>query len=391
MAPIRIALVGLSSSAKTGWAAGAHLPYLLSERGRARYEIVALLNSSEDAARAAVTAYDLPASTTRAYGSAAALAADAGVDLVVVCTRVDNHHAGALASLRAGKDVYVEWPVSQDVARSRELLAAAAEGGGRTMVGVQGRVAPPVLKVRELLRQGRIGKVLSSEVLANGGLNSRDSIPASLEYFTDKAIGGNIYTIGFGHLFDQVNSVLGHIQNPQGNLHLQRPEVKLIDASGQAAGTVTTNVPDLIVVTGQVAPGPDSGSSSDVDAAGAAVLHRFRLGAPFPGEAPLRWTVAGERGEIRLTAKAGATLHAFSYDLTDPVGPQGVSIEVHDFETDSVERADWAWAAWQEELPLRARSVAELYERFADGRDVPTLADAVRSQEQLEGLLARGP
>ncbi|KAL8377440.1 hypothetical protein RB595_008223 [Gaeumannomyces hyphopodioides] len=389
MAPIRIALAGLSSSAKTAWAASAHLPYLLSERGRARYEIVALLNSSEDAARAAVAAYNLPAST-RAYGSAAALAADGDVELVVVCTRVDNHHANALDSLRAGKDVYVEWPLSRDVAHSRELLAAAAEGGGRTMVGIQGRVAPPVLKVRELLRQGRIGKVLSSEVMAHGGLNSRDTVPANLKYFTDKTIGGNIYTIGFGHLFDQVNSVLGHMENPQAQLQIQRPQVKILDTAdrtGQAVGTATTNVPDLIVVTGRVAPGP---SGVDVDAGGATVLHRFRLGAPFPGEVPLRWTVGGERGEVRLTARAGTTLHAFAYDTADPAGREGVSIEVHDFATDSVEQVDWAWAGWQEELPLLARSVAELYERFADGRDVPTFADALRSQEQLEELLVRG-
>ncbi|KLU85686.1 hypothetical protein MAPG_04708 [Magnaporthiopsis poae ATCC 64411] len=326
MAPIRVGLVGLSASAKTAWASKAHLPYLLSERGRARYEIVALLNSSEAGARWA-------------------------------------------------------WHVHSKTTYTHDAAAAA---GGRTMVGVQGRVSPPVLKVQELLWQGRIGKVLSSEVLASGGLNSRDSVPAGLSYFTDRAVGGNIYTIGFGHLYDQINHVLGHIQNPHAQLQIQRPQVKIINPADQTSSSATTNVPDLIIVTGRV-PGP----SDIIGDGGATVLHRFRLGTPFPGEVPLRWTINGEKGEVRLTARAGATLHASAYDLADQQD-NGVTIEVHNFATDSLEKVEWSWGDWKDGLPLLARSVAELYERFADGREVPTFADALRSQEQLEEMLASG-
>lgn len=198
MAPIRIGLVGLSSSATTAWASSAHLPYLLSARGRARFQITALLNSSVSAAQRAIAAYDLPAET-KAYGDPADLAADPDVDLVVVSTRVDTHFDAALPSVRAGKDVYVEWPLAQDVEHARELAAAAKQAGGRTAVGIQGRTVPVHEKIRGLLREGRIGKVLSSEVRAAGGSIDRDVLPPGLRYFTDKAVGGNIVTIGFGH------------------------------------------------------------------------------------------------------------------------------------------------------------------------------------------------
>ena len=46
---IRIGFIGLN--AKDCWAVNAHLPYL---RQSAQYQIVALLNSSEDAAKAAI-------------------------------------------------------------------------------------------------------------------------------------------------------------------------------------------------------------------------------------------------------------------------------------------------------------------------------------------------
>ena len=198
MAPIRVALIGLSSSSKVAWASGAHLPYLLSPRGRAKFEIVALLNSSVDAARSAIAAFDLPA-TTKAYGDPASLALDPDVDLVVCNTRVDKHYDTILPSLEAGKHVYCEWPLAHDAAHARELVNAANKSGSRTVVGVQGRVAPVTLKLRELLEAGRIGRVLSSEVRASGGTISRDELPSTLAYFAHREVGGNVYTIGFAH------------------------------------------------------------------------------------------------------------------------------------------------------------------------------------------------
>lgn len=198
MAPIRLAIIGLSSSAATSWASGAHLPYLLSARGRAKYEILALCNSSVEAAQRAIKSYNLPPST-RAYGDPQSVADDADIDLVVCCTRVDVHHPTILPSVKAGKDVFVEWPLAHDISHVRELVAAADASGSRTIVGLQGRVSPVVLKLRELLEQDRIGKILSSEVKSAGGSVDREFLPPALEYFTERAIGGNFVTIGFGH------------------------------------------------------------------------------------------------------------------------------------------------------------------------------------------------
>lgn len=198
MAPIRTAIIGLSSSAATSWASGAHLPYLLSPRGRAKYDIVALCNSSVDAAQRAIEAFTLSAKT-KAYGDPQSVADDPDIDLVVCCTRVDVHHSTILPSIKAGKTVYVEWPLAQDVKHVSELVEAAKKSGSKTIMGMQGRLAPPVVKIREILESGRIGQVLSSEVRMFGGSNDREILPTGLKYFTDSSVGGNIYTIGYGH------------------------------------------------------------------------------------------------------------------------------------------------------------------------------------------------
>lgn len=70
MSPIRVGLIGLSGASPenyegTSWTAIAHLPYL---RASPDYQIVALLNSSVDSARAAIKKYNLP-EETKAYGN----------------------------------------------------------------------------------------------------------------------------------------------------------------------------------------------------------------------------------------------------------------------------------------------------------------------------------
>lgn len=85
------------------------------------------------------------------------------------------------------------------MSQGQELAALAKDKGVRAVVGLQGRVSPVVLKIKSLLEQGTIGKVLSSSISAAGGTRSRDSVPVGLKYFTERHVGGNMVTIGFGH------------------------------------------------------------------------------------------------------------------------------------------------------------------------------------------------
>ncbi|KAF7562914.1 hypothetical protein G7046_g1250 [Stylonectria norvegica] len=349
MAPIRTAIIGLSSSAKTSWASSAHLPYLLSAAGVPK---------------------------TRAYGDPEALAKDADVDFVVDVTRVDVHHPTILPSVKAGKAVYVEWPLAQDEEHVKELVEAARKSGSPTVVGVQGRLAPIVLKLRELVHSGRIGKVLSSEIRGAGGSMDRQYLSPGLKYFTQRAIGGNVFTIGFGHLFDQIQHVLGELKDLKGHVQLQRPDVKLRDPSTKKiVETVKSDVPDLIIATGSLA-------ASETAQKDATVLYRFRRGQPFKGEPALVWTINGEKGEIRLVVQGGTTLHANAYG-------DAITLEVQDFATDEVEPVEWKWNDWQEELPGLSRSVAAVYDRYAEGhgKGLPSFEDAFVRHQQLGQIL----
>lgn len=136
MTPIRVAIIGLSANATTDWAQRAHLPYLLSPRGRERFQIFALCNSSVAAAEKSIKVFHLPPAT-RAYGSPEDLAADPDVQLVVCATRVDKHYDTSMPSVKAGKDVFIEWPLAENAVRTDELLKAAEKACGQTIVGLQ--------------------------------------------------------------------------------------------------------------------------------------------------------------------------------------------------------------------------------------------------------------
>ncbi|KZL66424.1 oxidoreductase family protein [Colletotrichum tofieldiae] len=369
MAPIRLGIIGLASSDRTN----AHLPYLLSPRGREKYKIVALFNSSIEAAKRAVGAYSL-LPETKAYGDPEQLAADTNVDFVVCSARVDNHYKTILPSIKAGKSLFVEWPLAHNIVLVRKLVEAARESRSRTLVGVQGRVAPVHIKIRELLDEGLIGKVLSSEFRVADGPVGRDSLRPELSYFTEWDTGGNFYTIYFAHLWDQVQHILGEVEPTGSQFRTHRPQIKIIDPSTDVIiETAVSNVPDLITIAGLIT----SGSRTVVK--GATISGSFRLGPPFPGEPRLTWSVHGEKGEIRLTA-GSSILQANGYN-----GP--VAIQVHDHETEKVETVEWAWSEFQESLPIPARNVATLYELFASGsKGIPDFESALRRHEQLEAI-----
>ncbi|KAK3686288.1 hypothetical protein LTR37_019971 [Vermiconidia calcicola] len=376
MAPIRLAIIGLSQSAKTSWASEGHLPYLLSERGRERYKIVALLNSSESAAKKAIEAYNLP-SDVRPYGSPHDLAADPDVDLVVNTTRVDVHYDTIKPSIEAGKNAFVEWPLAENVSRATELSDSAKQSGSKTMIGLQARVAPSVLKLKQLLQAGIIGRVLSSDVQAFSLRTNRDSISEGLSYFLQKRVGGSPMTIAFGHMIDFIHSVLGEFASSNAHLQIQRPDQTIIDAETGATRPTVSDVPDLVSVHGTL-------RDSEYVAEGASLIVKFLTGAPFPGTSPYVWTITGEKGRLRVWNESGPFTQSEGSAFPTP-------IEVEDFTTGEVRQESWDWEDWQVPLSPRGRNIAKLYDLYYEGRTdelgVAGFSGAVVRHTQLDRML----
>jgi len=87
------------------------------------------------------------------------------VDAVVIATPNHWHALLAVWACEAGKDVYVEKPVSHNIWEGRQIVRAAARYNRIVQAGTQYRSDPGLRKAAEFIRQGRLGKVLWGHVV----------------------------------------------------------------------------------------------------------------------------------------------------------------------------------------------------------------------------------
>ena len=96
---------------------------------------------------------------SKAYASPEAALADPNIDGVVVATPAETHFPLAMATLEAGKDVFVEKPLALDWEDGASMVECARRRKRILMVGHLLRYHPAVLKIQELLSQGILGKI----------------------------------------------------------------------------------------------------------------------------------------------------------------------------------------------------------------------------------------
>ncbi|HQF63482.1 MAG TPA: Gfo/Idh/MocA family oxidoreductase [Anaerolineaceae bacterium] len=83
-------------------------------------------------------------------------------EAVFVATPTALHMDVAIPAAAAGCHLFLEKPIDADTTRVPELRAALAHGGGQVLVGFQYRFHPGLRKVRSLLAQNAIGRVVSA-------------------------------------------------------------------------------------------------------------------------------------------------------------------------------------------------------------------------------------
>ncbi len=85
--------------------------------------------------------------------------ADKSIDAVSIATPNHWHVLSALWAVQAGKDVYVEKPVSHNVWEAYQLVKAARQYNKMVQVGQQSRSIPHKIQAIKMLHEGVIGKV----------------------------------------------------------------------------------------------------------------------------------------------------------------------------------------------------------------------------------------
>src|SRR2546426_3973375 len=289
-----VGIIGVSPS--RGWAATAHIPAL---RALPSYEIRALSGHSMESARAAGKVFGVGA----VFSDHKQLVSQPDIDVVAVTVKVPHHRELVSAALAAGKAVYCEWPLGRDLDDARAMATLAAARGVRTLVGLQGRQAPVVESVRELLSDGYVGEVLSTTMV---GLSvPGDVVVQPNAYMLDETNGANVLTIAVGHGLDTLSYVLGEFADLSAVSALRRPLMKIEETGEQIVktsadqialiGTLTSGVTASVHIREAVAGGV--GFLWEINGTDGTL--RITADAPFPGIFPL--TVAGANGQDKIT------------------------------------------------------------------------------------------
>jgi predicted dehydrogenase len=113
---------------------------------------------------------------------------DKSIDIISIATPNHWHALMAIWALQAGKDVYVEKPVSHNVSEGRKIVQAARKSLRICQTGTQCRSMPGMREAIDFVRSGGIGKVQVARGLCYkprpsiGKVTGAQPIPATVDY-----------------------------------------------------------------------------------------------------------------------------------------------------------------------------------------------------------------
>ena len=237
---IRLGFVG--ANVNSTWSSQSHYPALLASPD---VELTAVCTSRPESAEEARQAFG----AKLAFHDFRAMVSSPEIDAVAVVVRVPSHYEPTKVAIEAGKHVYTEWPLGRTTAEAEELAALARAKGVQTAVGLQSRVSPALLYIKELIDANYVGEVLSCHVttMRDGTLER----PSSRTWNLDASQGANTLTIANGHVIDALRMVLGNFTRVACMVTTQVQQMYETDT--QQFVEVTS--PDNVRVSGQLERG----------------------------------------------------------------------------------------------------------------------------------------
>jgi predicted dehydrogenase len=122
----------------------------------------------------------------KGFGDYRELIAHKDIDAVMICTPDHWHVLPGIDAAKAGKDIFIQKPLSLTIAEGRALSDAVHRTGRVLLVGSQQRSNPSFLRACELVRNGRIGELKTVRVGLPGdpgcGEEPEMPVPPNLDY-----------------------------------------------------------------------------------------------------------------------------------------------------------------------------------------------------------------
>lgn len=260
-----------------------HLPFSAS--------IAGVCTTSMEKSRQVAAEYGLGYAAT----SADALIADDKIDILDVCTPNIYHYDTVKKAILAGKHIYCEKPLCVTATEAEELAQLAEERGVICNMVFNNRHLAPILRAKELIDEGRIGRVLSfsAEYLHNSCTDV--CRPAGWKQNRDICGGGVLFDLG-SHVIDLIYHLCGRFADVSG-----RSQIAYGTRAGMDGTPWETNADEAFYMTCRLQNG----------AVGTITVSKLVNGA----NDDLNLAIYGERGSLRFSLMQPNFL--YFYDATE--------------------------------------------------------------------------
>jgi predicted dehydrogenase len=189
-------------------------------------QVVAVMSRSENKARSYAERHHI----RKWYTDAQELIDDPDVNAIYIATPPSSHATFAIMAMRAGKPVYIEKPLAASYNDCIRINRISEQTGVPCFVAYYRRYLPYFQKVKEIIQNGTIGKVINVQL--------RFSVPPrDLDYKNEKELpwrlqpdiagGGYFYDLA-PHQIDLLQNIFGVITRahgyPANRAHLYKAE-----------------------------------------------------------------------------------------------------------------------------------------------------------------------
>ncbi|MEW6159601.1 MAG: Gfo/Idh/MocA family oxidoreductase, partial [Verrucomicrobiota bacterium] len=180
---IRIAIVGFNGQG------GSHINSLRKlQKDGEKVRIVALCDVDTEVLKRGEKQFSENNEKVETYQDIRKLLENKEIDAISIATPNHWHALATIWAVQAGKDVYVEKPVSHNVWEGRQMVLAARKYKRIVQTGTQSRSSSGIKEGIEWIRAGNLGKILVARGLCYkprqsiGKVSGPQPIPASIDY-----------------------------------------------------------------------------------------------------------------------------------------------------------------------------------------------------------------
>ncbi len=259
-------------------------------------KIAGVCCAHEENARTAVRQFGLG----RVYANEDEMFADQSIDVVDICTPNHCHYPTLKKAIAAGKHIYCEKPLCVTYEQAKEIAELASVRGLTAQVVFHNRFLAPVRRAKEIVDEGRLGRILSFH--ASYLHSSAVDTARAAGWKQDRDYGGGVLLDLGSHAIDLIYYLCGAFTDAVGKAQIAYPARLGVDGKPWQ-----TNAEEAFYLIGTL----ECGAVGTVEASKIA-----------PGtNDDLRFEIYGEKGALRFDLMNPNYL--YYYDGTAPESPLG--------------------------------------------------------------------